>query len=238
MLAEKYEEIIGERIGKVATEQEEALDQAARLIFDSMKEGGMLHVFGSGHSHLIAREVVCRAGSLASINIITDRSEGLAEKSPGYGKQLLQQYDLGVNIKRGEVLLIISNSGINPVPLEMALTAKDYGLHTIALTSLDHSRAMASRHESGKHLYEVVDLVIDNGGVYGDALIEIPQLGVRAAPSSTILGAFIMNTLVLKTIEIMLSEDYDVPIIVSGNTEGYEEKNARSISLYKGRIAY
>jgi uncharacterized phosphosugar-binding protein len=238
MLAEKYGEIITGKLEKLTVEQEATLDQAARMICDSMQKGGMLHVFGSGHSHLIAREVVGRAGSLSSINLITDRSEGLAEKCYGYAEQLLQQYDLSVKIKEGEVLLIISNSGINPVPIELAMAAKDYGLHTIALTSLQHSKAMTSRHKSGKHLYDLVDLVIDNGGIYGDALVDIPELSVRAGPSSTVLGAFIMNTLILKTIEMMLSEGYDPPIMVSGNTAGYEEKNAKNVSLYQGRIEY
>ena len=152
---EAYFERTQETLGRILNESGASIRQAAEAIADTIQKGGMLLTFGSGHSAFIAKDMAYRAGGLAPVLAIDDVADGDAERLEGLAQYLLARYEL----RPGNVILIISNSGINPVPIEMAQIAKQVGLKTIAITSLAHSRSMTSRHSSGKKLYEIVDIV-------------------------------------------------------------------------------
>ena len=120
------------------------------------------------------------------MDVLYEKTFGRAERLPGYARVLLDSYP----ITSHDVLLIVSNSGRNALPVEMAIEARERGIATIAITSLEHSRAVGARHASGLRLFEACDVVIDNCGVAGDAALELDGIGepVRVGPTSTRSG--------------------------------------------------
>lgn len=186
---------------RAASTQVEAIRRAAELVVDAR----VFWVFGTGHSHLIAEELYGRAGGLADVRAVLEPGlmlhEGLLKSSllerlPGLADVLLQTNDIGA----GDVVLIASNSGRNAVPVEFALGARAKGAKVIALTSLAHSTAVSSRAPGGQRLFEVADVVIDNCGEPGDALIEVEGSPERTGATSTLVGALLTQAL---TVEIV-----------------------------------
>lgn len=238
MLEMSYYESITKLMKHVLDTQAETIEQAATMVVHSLQAGGLLHIFGSGHSAMIGKEITSRAGGLVPINLIPDPTKGMAERLEGLGKILLDKYAHKYGLNAGEVLIVVSTSGRNPVPIEVAMEAKDRGLFTIALTSVTYSRQFASRHTSGKRLFEVVDLVMDNCVPVGDALVEIDTTGQRAGASSTITGALLVNMLTLRVVEKILNQGNTPPILKSYNLDGSDEHNAVLYERYRGRLAY
>lgn len=258
LLMDQYIAAIEKLVHTAGTKQKQVILKAAERIADSIEEGGILHVFGSGHSHMIAEDLFHRAGGLICVNAMLEPSLmelniGRAtqlERLSGYADVLLGGYDL----KAGEVILIVSNSGINAVPIEMALACKKRGLYVIALTNMDHSKRVESRHPEGLKLYEAADLVLDNGGVYGDAIISYGQgmgsvigaggqpfeagASLRVGPTSTIGGILVVQTLMMAVTEALLQRGVEPPVLVSANTAGGDEHNRAYISRYRDRIRY
>jgi uncharacterized phosphosugar-binding protein len=226
---------------QVMETEKEVLDQAAQWIADSVKEDGVLHIFGAGHSMLMGQELMFRAGGLAPVNAILDinfslmgppPSAGTAlERMEGYAKLILDRYEF----RPGEVLVVVSQSGRNPVPIEAALEGKKRGLKVIALTSLQQSSQATSRHSSGKRLFEVVDLVLDTHVISGDACVEIAPGLPRTSPLSTVVGAAIMQALVAEVAKRLYDAGVQPPIWVSANVPGGDERNVDLISRYGGR---
>lgn len=130
------------------------------------------------------------------------------ERLPGYGEVLAAGYDL----RPGEVIVVISNSGVNPVPIDVAMAAKQKGLYVVAMTSLAHTQSVESRHPSGKHLIDVADDVIDNCGVYGDATLEVAGTTRRCGPTSTIAGVLIIQMLTTATIDELTRRGITPPL--------------------------
>jgi uncharacterized phosphosugar-binding protein len=147
-------------------------------------------------------------------------------------KVLLDGHDL----RPGEVLMVISNSGINAVPVEVALEAKARDLTVVALTSMAHSRRMRSRHASGRRLFEVADIVLDNCGVPGDGAVAYNGLPGRVAPTSLLAGSYLINSLVCRVVELFLAAGLTPPVYVSANVPEGDEHNHTLESRYRGRI--
>src|SRR5215212_7428569 len=141
------------------------IETAAKMMAGCIAEGGVVHVFGSGHSHMMAEEVFHRAGGLFAFNAMLDINltnfgtlkAGMVERAEGYAKVIMVSFD----VRPGEVVVVVSNSGINPVPIELAIEAKELGTSVISVTSAENYAAAASRHSSGKKLAEVAYLTID-----------------------------------------------------------------------------
>lgn len=218
-----------------------AIATAADWIAESLMEGGVLHVFGSGHSHLTAEEAFHRAGGLVPVNpllapflspVSPPRVAAALERLPGVADALLASHDL----RRGEVLIVISNSGINAAPVEVALKARDRGLRVVALTSLAHSRGASSRHPSGKKLYEVGDLTIDLCGAIGDAGVTFPGWAGRAGPTSGLAGGLIVHALGTAVVARFLAKGLDPPVYLSANVPGGDEHNRALEARYRDRI--
>jgi uncharacterized phosphosugar-binding protein len=242
MLGKRYAQRIKEQLQLVEETQWKEVEKAARLIAHSIKEGGLVHIFGCGHSHMLAEEIFYRAGGLVPVNPIFETSlmlhEGavkssMLEKTEGYASMILERYQPQPN----EVMIIVSHSGVNAVPIEMAMEAVKKGLKVIAITSSAYSQ-VPSRHSSGQKLYELAHIMIDTHVPYGDALIAIPQLKVNIAPSSTVVGAFILNMLIAEVIEELLHLGIIPPVFVSGNVEGGFEHNQSYIQQYRSRIRH
>jgi len=237
----RYHETILRLLEQLANTQATALEDTAQAIFASLKTDGVWHVFGSGHSHTLAEEAFHRAGGLVPVNAIQEvfltpltppAVSGQLERLPGVAKVLLDGHDL----RPGEVLMVISNSGINAVPVEIALEAKARGLTVVALTSLAHSRRMRSRHASGKRLFEIADIVLDNCGVPGDGAVRYDGMPGRVAPTSLLAGSYLINSLVCRVVELFLAAGLAPPVYVSANVPEGDEHNHTLEARYRGRI--
>jgi len=210
-------------------EREDAILEAGTLIGEVLADGKACYVFGSGHSQLLAREITGRAGGLYPVFHLPDPIWGMAEQLEGYGTILFQRYPM----KPGEVIIIISNSGRNPEPVEFALEARKLGVKVIALTSLDHSKSSSSRHSSGKRLFEVADIILDTGTPKGDAMMQFEGMDVKAGAASTILGSAMLNCVMLEAVQIMLDAGKIPPVYLSFNVDGSEEHNAKIAEAYQ-----
>ena len=237
-----YLERVRSMIKEVQEGGRESIFKAAEVIAESLAKGKILHIFGSSHSLILAEEIFCRAGGLASIDLISapgmrvedGRVSTWHERQEGYATQILDRYQTAL----GEVMLIISTSGRNPVPIEMALEAKKRGLNVIALTSLTYSKAVESRHSSGKKLFEVADIVIDNGAIPGDAVVEIEGVPNKVGPTSAVVGCAILQALIVRVVEIMAEKGLEPPVWLASNVPGGDEANAKYINKYKARIRH
>ena len=139
------------------------LKAAGIRIAKSLAADGVLHTFGSGHSQILAAEIERRAGGLVPVSSIDDPADGWPEQIAGYGTRLFQRYAYRYAVQTSDIVLVISNSGRNASPIEVAMEAKAAGLDVVVMTSLDMSKSTTSRHASGKKLYELGDYVLDNG---------------------------------------------------------------------------
>ena len=224
--------------------QREVLDLAAKIISDTMVSGKTVYIFGCSHAGILAEEVFYRTGGLATVNPIqfpgfmldtrpiTMTSQ--LERLPGLGKILIDQYKL----VKDDLLLIHSVSGRNTVPVEMALESRIRGTKTLCITSVEYSRSVTSRHESGKRLFEVCDLIIDNGGVPGDAVVSLPGLSERMGPTSTTVGCALLNSLLIETVELLISRGETPPVFMSANLDGGDQHNEKMFEQYKDQIKY
>jgi uncharacterized phosphosugar-binding protein len=208
----------------------------APILGESIARGGVIHVFGSGHSEVVAREIIGRAGGLVCVTAIPDPTGGFVENLPGYGTKLIERYDRQYQLRAGEVLIAISNSGKNCSPVEVALHAKQKGLTVVALTCLAMSRETPSQHPSGKKLFEVADRVLDNGGMPGDAIVDAGD-GVMAGPTSTLIGCSVLNWLMLATVDWLAAHGHTPPLLRSQNLPGAIEHNRALGQKYAGRLS-
>jgi len=216
------------------------IEAAAKMIAESIAAGGVVHVFGSGHSHMMAEEVFHRAGGLFAFNAMLDINltnfgtlkAGMVERTEGYAKVIMVSFD----VRPGEVVVVVSNSGINPVPIDLAIEAKAIGASVIAVTSAENYASAASRHSSGKKLGDVADITIDSRVPVGDAILSLDGLAAPVAASSTVLGAALMNAIVAQTAEELLAMGQQPPVIVSMNVPGGDEQNARLTEQYRPRL--
>ncbi len=230
-------------IDRVA-EQGAAIRAAAAVVAETVAAGGVLHAFGCGHSHLLAEEIFYRAGGLAAVNPILDRRllflEGAlastrAEQELGYARRVLARETLGSD----DAAVVISNSGRNVTPVEMALELRERGLPVIAVTSVTHANAVQARHASGRKLHEIADVVLDTGTPVGDASVELPGTGVRMGPLSTIAGAAMLHAVMIEAAMLVLARGCDPPVLPSANAAGTSERDlVRLLGRYAGRIRY
>lgn len=237
--AAKYYQHASSLLDQTFEDEEAHIQQAASLLTDSCLQGGRIYVFGSGHSHMMAEEVYARAGGLALIKAILPqelmvidfptKSTGL-ERISGYAASLLELYKLDEK----DTIVIISNSGRNSVPVEMAQAAREKGAKVIALTSLAHSKACTSRAPSGKRLFELADVVLDNHAPKGDASLEIEGCDTPVGPVSDFLGIFLMDAMMTQVIENLAKAGRKPPVFVSSNVDGGDEVNRRLFETYYG----
>ncbi|MET9318398.1 SIS domain-containing protein [Kribbella sp. NPDC003505] len=202
------EEYLGKALAiaqRAADTQLGAIRVAAGLVADALAGGRTFWVFGTGHSHALAEELYGRAGGLADIRAILEpglmlheglQKSSLLERLPGLADVLLEINPLTA----GDVLLVASNSGRNAVPVEFALGARARGVQVIALTSLAHSNAVTSRAPGGQRLFETADVVLDNCGEPGDALIEVPGTPEPTGATSTLVGALLLQALTVEVV--------------------------------------
>jgi uncharacterized phosphosugar-binding protein len=236
-----YRDQIVDILDKVLDTEAAALDAARDAVVAALAADRLVYVAGSGHSHLLAEEAFYRAGGIAAAQAILDpdlmlhlgaRRSTLIEREEGRAEKVLADYPIGP----GDVVFVASNSGRNAYPIELALGAKTRGATTIALTSRAHASATTSRHQSGKRLFEVTDIVIDNGGVYGDAGLPVGAGEVSMGPSSTIVGAFILNAIFAEAVDKLATMGIIADVYQSANKQGAETLAEAVIERWQTRI--
>jgi len=227
-------------LSRTLNTQQPAMETAARKIADCMKSGGMLYTFGTGHGHLLALEVFYRAGGMARVCPIVDEKlmlhvsaagSTLEERKEEWVSLLLERFP----IKAGDVLISASNSGRNAVPVLLAKAARERGAYVIALTSMNHTTAVTSRNSLNLRLFETADLILDNGGVLGDASVSFAD-GAMVGPTSTAVGAAMLQAIVCRVKELSLEEGFEADFFKSSNVDGGDEWNDRLIERYKDTI--
>jgi uncharacterized phosphosugar-binding protein len=236
-------EVIHRLLNDVQTANAAALDQAAELVAESLAHDGLLHTFGTGHSHLIAEELFDRAGGLIPVNPLLDAglmlhvsamSSTAFERMHGYAEVVLKRYRLAPQ----DVMLVASNSGRNAVPVEMAMLARERGLKVIAMTALAYSQTQPSRHSSGKKLYELADVVLDTCGVPGDAVMRVEGVTPAVASTSTVIGAALAQALVHNVVEKLAARGLTPPLLTSANLGAGEGYGVANYARYRDRVRH
>jgi uncharacterized phosphosugar-binding protein len=235
-LAEAYHQ---RTLAMLATARERNAAVIARLapiLGASVARGEVIHTFGSGHSEIIAREIVGRAGGLVCITSINDPTAGFIENLVGYGTKLVERYDRQYELRAGEVVIVISNSGKNASPIEVALHARKKGCVVVGLTSLAMSSTAKTVHPGGQNLHALADHVLDNGGVPGDTILPVTP-DILSGPTSTFIGASLLNWLMLSTMEWLRDHGHALPVLRSQNIPGAIEHNRAVGEKYKHRLS-
>lgn len=238
----EYLQGVQDKVQRVLNEEQGNIEKAADVISDSLNKGDLLHVFGSSHSLLLAKEIFYRAGGLVPIDLISEppltcenaTQSTFFERFEGYAEEVLDKYPL----KENEVFIDISTSGRNAVPIEMALGAKDRGLDVVAVTSLEYTKNVKSRHSSEKKLYEIADVVIDNKTESGDAIVEVEGVPNKMGPTSAAVGAAILHSLTIEVAEKMAEKGEEPPVWLAANVPGGDEANKEYISKFKQKIRH
>jgi uncharacterized phosphosugar-binding protein len=236
--------LMRETLDRVIATQTESIARAAELVVEAIDNGGIMQVFGTGHSRSIAMEIAGRAGGLVPANALSIKDlvmygdtspaeilDPTIERDPELAARILELADT----RPEDVFIIASNSGGNGSVVELARLAKARGHAIVAVTSLAHSERVASRHPSGLRLFEVADVVIDNCGVFGDASLPLPDGGAIAATSS-LTGVLIAQLLVAEVCGRLLRTGKEVPVLISANVPGGDEHNEAVNERYGGRV--
>ena len=227
-----YLRVVGGLLDRLATAEWPNIRRAAEAVAEALVAGRTVYAFGTGHSHMLAEELSHRAGGLVGIRPIIDerltvhtdpaRSTEL-EREPAIADELFARHALVA----GDVLLIASNSGGNAAPCRLAQRARDAGVRVIAITSLRHATSAEARPNPLPRLHEVAHVVIDNGGVAGDAAIDIEGFERRVGPTSTVVGAAIVNAIAVEAVAILVDRGAAPDVFVSSNLDIGDAANAR-----------
>ncbi|MDD3336462.1 MAG: SIS domain-containing protein [Eubacteriales bacterium] len=240
----EYLACVKDILTRVEKTQMQGMEQAAHMLLTATMNDQNIFAFGCGHAGLLAQEMYYRSGGMATINPV--RAPGLAldvdpatmtsamERLPEYGRIIV---DFQPMVK-DDIIIIHSVSGRNHVPVDVAMRCKEIGVKVIALTNLTYSKTVFSRHTSGLRLFEVADLVLDNCGHVGDGALQLAGLSECVGPTSTAIGAAMLNAMMCRAVELIAEQRQTVPVLVSGNVEGGDKYNQQVLNQYRKHIFY
>ncbi|MBN1265181.1 MAG: SIS domain-containing protein [Anaerolineales bacterium] len=236
-----YMQIIQQKLQTIVDSQMGKILEASEIVADTVAADGILYTFGTGHSHVICEDVSYRAGGLVPVDAINEdavtgnhkvvQSE-IMERVEGIAGVVIDYY----NPKPQDAMLIVSNSGRNAAPIEMAMHANERGMKVIVITSMAHTQGTTSRHSSGKKLYEFADVVFDNGAPRGDCVMELEGMDMPTGAASGITGMFILQSIVVQAIQSLLDRGITPPVFMSGNLDGAQDYNKPLMDKYRGRV--
>ncbi|GAB3918857.1 sugar isomerase domain-containing protein [Larkinella terrae] len=209
------------------------LQQAAQWFADTILAGRMVHVFGSGHSRIMVEEMWPRYGSFPGFNPIVElsltfhnlvvgangqRQAMFLENVSGLAERILRNYDLSEQ----DTALVISSSGCNVVPIEMAEEFQKRGVKVVALITKEHSDRSTSKRQDGLKLSDFADLILDTGAPVGDAMVSVPGLDTPVAPGSTVGGALIINSIKAELARLLTEAGHPPKVLTAGVVAGSE----------------
>jgi len=244
-LAKQYFDEVIKRLQTISSQEMTVIYAGAKLLSEAIANGKRIFAFGCTHSSLPIQDLVYRAGGIMLINPIY--APGLAamdtrpatlstsiERTPGYAKAVLDNQP----VQEGDVLILVSVSGRNMVPIEMAEEAKVRGMKVIGLTSLAYTSAVKSRHPSGKKMCDFADVVLDAKIDPGDAVLAAEGVPQKFCPVSGVINPAILQAMMAATVELLLERGVTPPVFLAANVEGGDEYNQRLLQQYKERIFY
>lgn len=216
---------------------------AARMVADQVKQDKLVYIFGpGGHSNLSAMEIFFRAGGLMHISAILNQETMLsngalksmqAERLPGYGKIIVEDYGIG----KDDLLIIVNAYGINSATIDATLTAQQNGAQVIGVSSHEHAlncpQTHPARHPSKKNLHDIADCSVDCKIQLGDAVITIPGFEQKVGAVSTFANAYVLNSIVIEAINMLVNEGVNPPVWRSGNCPGGDEWNNRFVEKFR-----
>ncbi|MEV7504307.1 SIS domain-containing protein [Streptomyces sp. NPDC093018] len=230
---------------RLREEEAEAIESAGTLLADTVESGGRLFAFGAGHSSLAAQDVVYRAGGLALMNLLTVPGVVGVDVTPATLGSALERVDglasavLDTSpLRSGDALMIISLSGRNALPVEMAQRARALGIKVIGVTSVAYAAQTTSRHSSGTFLKDHCDLVLDSKIAVGDAELTLDTIPAPFAPASTVVTTALMQAVLATTAATLADRGIEPPLLRSGNVDGGHDWNNRVMDEYGDRIFY
>ncbi|MCP5523458.1 MAG: SIS domain-containing protein [Verrucomicrobiales bacterium] len=235
--------------------QQPAIAQAADRFAQTILAGRMVHLFGSGHSRILVEEMWPRYGSFPGFNPIVElslsfhnlvvgangqRQAMFLENVSGLARRILRNYVLSPE----DSALVISSSGCNLVPVEMAEAFQQAGVRVVAIISRTHSEASPARRTDGRKLQDFADLVLDTGAPVGDAMIRVPGLATPVAPGSTVGGCMLINCLKAEIAARLTAAGHPPKVLTAGAVVGaaraetlfeaaYDEHARRLARLYE-----
>ncbi len=217
----------------VVAGQQQQIETAAGWFAASILDGRVVHLFGAGHSRIMVEEMWPRYGSFPGFHPIVElsltfhnpvvgangqRQAMFLENTPGLAERILRNFELSDR----DTALVISSSGCNVVPIEIAQQFRQQGLKVVALVSLEHCRASTSNHAEGLKLTDCADLVLDGGAPAGDALVRLPGLDTPVAPASTVGGCLVINALKAEVAARLVAAGQPPPVLTAGCLAGRE----------------
>ena len=230
---------------RVRDEEADAIEAAGTLLADTVRDGGRLFAFGAGHSSLAAQDVVYRAGGLALMNLLAVPGVVGVDVMPATLGSALERVDGLASavldsspLRAGDALVIISLSGRNALPVEMAMNARALGVKVIGVTSVAYASETRSRHTSGTFLKDHCDLVLDSKIAVGDAELTLDTVPAPFAPASTVVTTALMQAVMATAAGALAGHGIEPPLLRSGNVDGGHEWNGRVLAEYGDRIFY
>ncbi|MFF3889056.1 SIS domain-containing protein [Streptomyces sp. NPDC001914] len=230
---------------QVRDEDTGEIEAAGTLIADTVVDGGRLFAFGAGHSSLAAQDVVYRAGGLALMNLLTVPGVVGVDVMPATLGSALERVDglagavLDCSpLRSGDLLVIISLSGRNALPVEMAMKARALGVKVIGVTSVAYATETTSRHVSGTYLKDHCDVVLDSRIPVGDAELTLDSIEAPFAPASTVVTSALLQAVMATAAGALAERGTEPPLLRSGNVDGGHEWNDRVMTEYGDRIFY
>ena len=239
MITERYFDNIVSVLERIKDTQKNKIEEAALMAAETIKNDGLIYIFGCGHSHLIALDCFYRAGGLANVSAMLDTDlmlhNGAAksskmEKMSGLAESIFERYC----ITKNDVLITVSTSGKNAVPVEMAQVATRNGIKNISVVS----SAYFADKKNKPLLYECSDIYIDNCVPYGDAVMDIEGVQERMGSVSTAASSFILQSVLMEASLLAGKEGVRIPVYMSGNIDGGAEFNNSLIKKYMRRIKH
>ncbi len=240
----KYYQRVTEIMAEVFDKEADGIEQAAGIIAEANRTKHSVFAFGCNHAGLIALELFYRTGGMVTVNPV--RAPGMMlelspptmtselERLPGYGNIIFNN----MKAKAGDVLIIHSVSGRNAVTVDMAQAAREAGLTVIVITNMNTTKAVKSRHPSGKKLCDFASVLIDNHGDLGDAAVELEGFPQKVSASSTVVGAAILNAVTARACELLIESGFEPPVFMSGNIDGGDEHKKKVMAEYADNIFY
>jgi uncharacterized phosphosugar-binding protein len=244
-LADRYLDAAIGLLQRVRDEEAASIAAAGTLLADTVAGGGRLFAFGAGHSSLAAQDLVYRAGGLALMNLLAVPGVVGVDVMPATLGSALERVDgLAAAVldssplRAGDTLVIVSLSGRNALPVEMAVNARALGIRVIGVTSVAYATQTGSRHSSGTFLKDHCDIVLDSKIAVGDAELTLDGVPAPFAPASTVVTTALLQATMATAAAVLAERGIEPPLLRSGNVDGGHEWNGRVLDEYGDRIFY